>query len=200
MHMYTFVGWTQFHSAPYWEQSALQTTDSSVNKSATCQVGNGASYRGTVNVTKKGVPCQRWESQTPHEHSRTPENYPSSGLEQNYCRNPDHEPGVWCYVMENTPRWDFCDVPGCGCEAIMPSDGSDYRGNLSVTRSGKTCQRWDTQSPHAHNFWPNVYPELVENYCRMPAKRWFTIWCYTTDNNTHWEYCNDPRCTGGIVP
>ncbi|XP_078666121.1 plasminogen-like [Branchiostoma floridae x Branchiostoma belcheri] len=98
--------------------------------------------------------------------------------------------------MEKGARWDFCDVPVCGC-AFKPG-GSDYRGNLSMTRDGKTCQRWDTNSPHNHGYQPEDYPELVENYCRNPRgvedPHEFTIWCYTTDPSTRWEYCIDPRC------
>ncbi|XP_078607085.1 uncharacterized protein LOC144879470 [Branchiostoma floridae x Branchiostoma japonicum] len=79
-----------------------------------CREGNGASYRGTVSATKTGKTCQRWDSQTPHGHGRTPANYPSSGLEENYCRNPDGELAVWCYTMDPNTRWEFCDVPVCG--------------------------------------------------------------------------------------
>lgn len=42
----------------------------------TCATGEGASYRGTISVTETGKKCQAWSSQTPHKHSRTPENYP----------------------------------------------------------------------------------------------------------------------------
>eukprot|EP00058_Branchiostoma_floridae_P027296 XP_002612787.1 hypothetical protein BRAFLDRAFT_233110 [Branchiostoma floridae] len=80
-----------------------------------CQPGNGASYRGTVSVTKTGKPCQRWDSQTPRTHNFPPADYPSSGLEQNYCRNPDlHSDGVWCYTTYGGPKWELCDVPICG--------------------------------------------------------------------------------------
>ncbi|XP_035684677.1 plasminogen-like [Branchiostoma floridae] len=78
-----------------------------------CQEGSGASYRGKVPVTTTGKVCQRWNSQTPHGHSKTPANYPSSGLEQNYCRNPDGESGVWCYTTDPGTRWELCDVPTC---------------------------------------------------------------------------------------
>ncbi|CAH1250958.1 LPA [Branchiostoma lanceolatum] len=60
--------------------------------------------------------CQRWDSQTPHGHTRTPANYPSSGLEhaQNYCRNPDNATRIWCFTMDPMKRWEWCDVPVCG--------------------------------------------------------------------------------------
>ena len=50
---------------------------------------NQADYRGFISVTETGKTCQRWDTQSPHRHSRTPETYPNSGLEENYCRNPD---------------------------------------------------------------------------------------------------------------
>ncbi|CAH1253329.1 LPA [Branchiostoma lanceolatum] len=79
-----------------------------------CQEGAGTSYRGTVSVTETGKTCQRWDSQTPHWHSRKPADYPSSGLEENYCRNPDGDSGVWCFTMDPSKRWERCDVPVCG--------------------------------------------------------------------------------------
>ncbi|XP_019613870.1 PREDICTED: uncharacterized protein LOC109461842 [Branchiostoma belcheri] len=79
-----------------------------------CQVRDGASYRGTVSVTRTGKTCQRWDRLFPHTHDKTPHNYPSSGLEENYCRNPDGEPGVWCFTTNPLVRWELCEVPVCG--------------------------------------------------------------------------------------
>ena len=40
--------------------------------------------------------------------------YPESGLEENYCRNPDGGDSPWCYNSESTePRWSYCKVPTC---------------------------------------------------------------------------------------
>lgn len=70
-------------------------------------------YRGTIAETASGLPCQRWDSQEPHSHNKNENRYPGSGLEENYCRNPDGEPGAWCYTTLNTTRWELCDVPAC---------------------------------------------------------------------------------------
>ncbi|CAH1274835.1 LPA [Branchiostoma lanceolatum] len=78
-----------------------------------CFEGKAAFFRGTVSVTKTGLKCQRWDSQTPHIHKRKPADYPSFGLEQNYCRDPDGTNGVWCYTTDPGKRWDYCDVPIC---------------------------------------------------------------------------------------
>ncbi|XP_063690836.1 very low-density lipoprotein receptor-like [Bolinopsis microptera] len=75
---------------------------------------DGSDYRGTVSVTASGYVCQRWDSQSPNTHSRTPENYPDSGLQENYCRNPDGESKPWCLNSEGTnPRGGLCDIPTC---------------------------------------------------------------------------------------
>ncbi|XP_078586802.1 plasminogen-like isoform X1 [Branchiostoma floridae x Branchiostoma japonicum] len=84
---------------------------------------------------------------------------------------------------------------GCG---VKPG-GSDYRGNISVTTSGKTCQRWDVDFPHDRYYRPEDYPELVENYCRNPHGLEPGLWCYTTHPSTRSEYCVDPACPFVIV-
>eukprot|EP00058_Branchiostoma_floridae_P008665 XP_002594153.1 hypothetical protein BRAFLDRAFT_211324 [Branchiostoma floridae] len=87
-----------------------------------CIVGNGASYRGTVSVTKTGKTCQEWDSRTPHEHNYVPADYPASGLEQNYCRNVGDWHEVWCYTTDPSSRWEGCDVRACGkLDPVNPS-------------------------------------------------------------------------------
>ncbi|KAA0708338.1 Plasminogen [Triplophysa tibetana] len=79
----------------------------------TCVTGDGSSYRGTISVTNSGRTCQSWTSQTPHMHDRTPWNYQSKGLVENYCRNPDGEGMSWCYTTDPGTRWEYCNVPRC---------------------------------------------------------------------------------------
>eukprot|EP00058_Branchiostoma_floridae_P018770 XP_002604259.1 hypothetical protein BRAFLDRAFT_88548 [Branchiostoma floridae] len=166
----------------------------------TCQRGNGVSYKGTASVTESGKTCQRWDSQTPHEHGVTPAEYPSSLLLKNYCRSLGGDSsafGVWCYTTDPSTRWEYCDVPACA-EPCQVGDGVSYRGTVSVTESGKTCQRWDSQSPHEHIETLDNYPEagLLKNYCRSQGGDSIAsgVWCYTTDPSTRWEYCDVPRC------
>ncbi|KAI8520672.1 Fibrocystin-L [Branchiostoma belcheri] len=108
------------------------------HKRESCQIGKGQAYRGTtVSVTNTGKTCQRWDSQSPHSHNKKPDRYPSSGLEDNYCRNPDGEPGVWCYTTDPETRWELCDVPYCGgsVKKISPRAGS-LEGKTRITISG----------------------------------------------------------------
>ncbi|XP_061097604.1 putative apolipoprotein(a)-like protein 2 [Conger conger] len=80
-------------------------------------------------------------------------------------------------------------------------DGSAYRGTISVTGSGKTCQLWASQNPHEHSRTPEKYPckGLKSNYCRNPDNERMP-WCYTTDPGTRWEYCKVPTCGNEHVP
>ncbi|XP_035662036.1 uncharacterized protein LOC118406227 isoform X2 [Branchiostoma floridae] len=107
-----------FLSLPKMKEPTPPST--TVTSTRDCQVGNGVSYRGTVAVTETGRTCQRWDSQYPHDHDYTTADYPSSGLEENYCRNPGGDAGVWCYTTDPSTRWEYCDVhvPVCAqCES-----------------------------------------------------------------------------------
>ncbi|XP_019636274.1 PREDICTED: uncharacterized protein LOC109478904 [Branchiostoma belcheri] len=72
----------------------------------------GRSYAGQINRAG-GRLCQRWDSQSPHNHPHTPQAHPDAGLEENFCRNPDNKERPWCYTTDGTRRWDYCDVMEC---------------------------------------------------------------------------------------
>lgn len=74
--------------------------------------GRGADYRGCQTKTRSGKTCQKWESQTPQQHTRTPQNYANSDLQKNFCRNPDNEQTIWCYTTDPSKRWEYCDPVG----------------------------------------------------------------------------------------
>ena len=108
-------------------------------------------YRGTVSVTRSGRTCQVWAAQTPHSHTRTPSNYPESGLdgEHNYCRNPNGEPTAWCYTTDPGRFWDTCDVgvvleagsDACSVPVII---GLDQLDGVSVILGGLVTTADDT--------------------------------------------------------
>lgn len=79
-----------------------------------CRMGNGRYYMGQVNVTKTGIPCQKWDSQKPHTHIQPPKVFPQVQNADNYCRNAGgEEPSPWCYTMNESVRWQLCDIPLC---------------------------------------------------------------------------------------
>jgi len=98
----------------------------------------------------------------------------------------------------------ICDGSGfkgrnCDIECFE-GRGADYLGIMDVTENGRTCQRWESQTPHVPykkccN--PDVVPELkTHNYCRNRTP-WSEDrpWCYTIDKNKRWEYCKIPYCS-----
>ncbi|XP_040850417.1 hepatocyte growth factor-like protein isoform X6 [Ochotona curzoniae] len=160
----------------------------------TCIVDNGVSYRGTVAVTVGGLPCQAWNHRFPNDHKYTPSL--RNGLEENFCRNPDRDPGgPWCYTTDPAERFQTCGIKSCQEATCVWCNGEDYRGAVDHTESGRECQRWDLQHPHPHPFEPGKFLDqgLDDNYCRNPdgSER---PWCYTTDPKVEREFCDLPRC------
>ena len=92
----------------------------------------------------------------------------------------------------------------CGSTGNLLSDckgshlGRGYRGHVSHTMSGRECQRWDSQLPHQHNVDEEAMPDgslsASENYCRNPGAWAGGLWCYTTDPDARWEFCDIPVC------
>jgi len=78
--------------------------------------------------------------------------------------------------------------------------GTDFTGTLNVTLSGRTCQSWSEQTPHGHNQtndadFPDGSAALAGNNCRNPnGTRDNGVWCYTTDPDVPWEWCNVTLC------
>ncbi|XP_064223179.1 hepatocyte growth factor-like protein isoform X2 [Aotus nancymaae] len=119
----------------------------------TCIMDNGVRYRGTVATTSSGLPCQAWSHKFPNDHKYTPTL--RNGLEENFCRNPDGDPGgPWCYTTDPAVRFQSCGIKSCREAVCVWCNGEDYRGAVDRTESGRECQRWDLQHPHQHPFEP----------------------------------------------
>ena len=92
-----------------------------------------------------------------------------------------------CHIFLSLLTNFFC-ADKLGCQEGSPL-GSDYKGNASITVSGRTCQKWSVQTPHAHG-WTD---QGDHNYCRNPDGE-AGAWCYTTDPDVRWELCLVPEC------
>lgn len=83
-------------------------------KTFDCIRGRGRFYQGTLNITKTGLPCQRWDVQEPHSFNRPPDVFPEIQSAENYCRNAGgEETSPWCYTTDPSVRWQRCDIPFC---------------------------------------------------------------------------------------
>ncbi|XP_049719466.1 hepatocyte growth factor-like protein isoform X4 [Elephas maximus indicus] len=166
-----------------------------------CFRGKGEGYRGTANTTAAGVPCQRWDAQSPHQHRFAPEKYACKDLRENFCRNPDGSEAPWCFTSRPGMRVAFCyQIRRCA-DDVRPEEcyygaGEQYRGSVNKTRKGVPCKRWAAETPHKPQFTPTSGPhvKLEENYCRNPDGDRHGPWCYTTDPGTPFDYCALRRC------
>ena len=144
-----------------------------VQEHESCRGASGASgqgYRGNINVTESGAACVNWLSVDYSDDGTT-------GVgNHTFCRNPSGSARPWCYI--NASSWEFCNVCGrvgppadrtysCATEQNILVDPS-YRGNVSTTVTGFTCQSWSSQAPNEHAYTPESYPNsgLDGNACR----------------------------------
>ncbi|XP_046570943.1 uncharacterized protein LOC124279186 isoform X2 [Haliotis rubra] len=85
-----------------------------------------------------------------------------------------------------------------------PNGKALYAGTVSNTKTGKVCQRWDSDDPNGHNhdedaefsipgFVPQQSVTGSANYCRDPDAGGY-LWCYTTDPDDRWGRCDVPEC------
>jgi integrin beta 3 len=155
----------------------------------------GENYRGCQTKTKSGKTCQAWNSQTPQAQSAYKPGPQYDAGDHNYCRNPDGTSGgIWCYTTDPGKRWEYCDpLPARKCdETVRGYREKGYRGCQTVTKSGKTCQAWNSQTPQRHSLYkPGGELDTGDhNYCRNPDASSGGVWCYTTDPGKRWEYCD----------
>jgi len=97
-------------------------------------------------------------------------------------KNPD-EFDTGCYLKEH------------------PFEGDDfgitYRGLVTSTSSGRTCQNWLDQHPHKIDIEPSAENGLGNhNFCRNPEPEGSIKkpWCYTMDPTVDKEECEIPEC------
>jgi len=127
---------------------------------------------------------------------------------------PKQEDNCWDECNGGGGKCEWCGQNGYCCSVTSlqlnkdcPSDGVTYIGTqtsatnhlcvakpvpveatpcftINETKSGKTCQKWTSQDPHNHD-----YVIGDHNNCQNPSGA-EGPWCYTTDPNSRWEYCD----------
>ncbi|XP_063800610.1 prothrombin [Pseudophryne corroboree] len=100
---------------------------------------------------------------------------------------------ISCHPEKKPSRqsFDLCIAGDCA-EGI----GTNYIGNLSITRSGRLCQYWASNFPHKTKINPLTHPNksLTENFCRNPDDNPLGPWCYTKDPVKAREECAVQIC------
>jgi len=98
-------------------------------------------------------------------------------------KNPD-EFDTGCYIKEH-PITEETD------------NGLTYRGLVTSTVSGRTCQNWLDEKPHKVGIKPSKKNGLGNhNFCRNPDESFEKPWCFTMDPNKEKEECEIPVCGG----
>ncbi|XP_073915757.1 hepatocyte growth factor-like protein isoform X8 [Castor canadensis] len=125
-------------------RARISTTLHRRNTRANCYHGTGEQYRGLVNKTRKGIPCQHWSAETPHKPQFTPTSAPQAQLEENFCRNPDGDNhGPWCYTTDPRTLFDYCALRSCNDDQLPsilnPPD------QVQFVKCGKRVDRLDKQ-------------------------------------------------------
>ncbi|XP_060634283.2 hepatocyte growth factor isoform X4 [Anolis sagrei] len=186
----------------------IENNSVSLTETTDCIRGQGEGYRGTVSTIWSGIECQRWDSQMPHQHNFTEENFKCKDLRENYCRNPDGEEAPWCFTTNPKLRIGYCShIPKCDVpneQDCYRGNGVNYMGNVARTRFGLTCSPWDQNIQDLKRHLPLEkdldISKLKKNYCRNPDQNAHGPWCYTNDPQVPWDYCPIPRCEDDTVP
>lgn len=182
-------------------QPSVETIPATSNKDC---LKENEPYMGTVRETEAEFECQSWSVDVPHQHKYHNNSMFPDGTAlaaSNFCRSPDGDKQPWCYTTHPDERWGYCNIPKCkeNCYSVA----SEYTGHTSVTKDGNTCQSWAQDTPHQHKYHDNnMFPDDTvadaANHCRSPDND-VTPWCYTSNENVRWQYCNIPRCSATTV-
>uniref|UniRef100_A0A6Q2ZBM7 Hepatopoietin-A n=1 Tax=Esox lucius TaxID=8010 RepID=A0A6Q2ZBM7_ESOLU len=167
-----------------------------VDVTTRCFKGRGEGYRGTVAVTPSGLTCQRWDSQFPHNHTYSPQDYRCQDLKENFCRNPDGRDLPWCFTSDPNIRTAFCaNIPLCVCASdCYEGSGESYRGEVSRTRSGLPCSFWRDYSNSGDRDTAVLTVGQEGRFCRNPDGDKHGPWCYTNSTTIPWDYCSVKPC------
>ncbi|CAG2226653.1 PLG [Mytilus edulis] len=94
---------------------------------ADCYPSTSLEYNGTINYTVSGIPCQFWNTDTPHYRNYLPVD--TAAHDTNYCRETNHlEGGPGCYTSNPAVNWEHCYIvkcDACGVDERLPAVPTD---------------------------------------------------------------------------
>jgi len=116
--------------------------------------------------------------------------YLSEETIKKYCNPQQIHNNPWCPTTTVEPSKCLNGVENVDCQfGEEEKYKRGYIGGTSQTVSGLTCQAWNVQTPHKHEF-----GRLGDhNHCRNPDGE-SGVWCYTTNPDKRWELCDVREC------
>jgi hypothetical protein len=135
-------------SVPTLTSSPTQQCTAADKSTCGCEVVRLSDYRGTINMTENGVPCERWDSNI--FGLGMIQDYPDAELVENYCRSIG---GTVPYCYPSFEQYGIidmlkCDVPKCDPCSCMPSCGQPNEekcGCPSALQAEACCDEDDSR-------------------------------------------------------
>jgi hypothetical protein len=118
----------------------------------------GMKYAGNISESASGKVCVPWDY--------FGINYPK----HNHCRNLGgryKKIGPSCFTEHQFGSLEQCRVPQCKTDReCWSTEPIEYIGRQHSTKTGLSCQRWDSNTPHTPRSFP---PVRSNNFCRNPG-------------------------------
>ncbi|CAG2203519.1 PLG [Mytilus edulis] len=102
--------------------SSPQQNNWTILGAADCFWKTSLDYSGTISYTVSGIPCQYWNTNSPHQTYYQPVD--TTAMDTNYCRETNYnEGGPGCYTTNATVMWEYCYIvkcDACGVDERFP--------------------------------------------------------------------------------
>lgn len=103
-----------------------------------------------------------------------------------------------CFVFQYSLNYFFYSQLGIvsALECLQTPTGTEYKGQLNVTKSGLSCLPWAAvdDSPYTENMFPDDILNRRDNFCRNPRGDRAAPWCYVNQKNLSLEECDLLSC------